>query len=97
MRYVFPLGHTIIFLAWSLIDYKNAYIAAGEYENGLAGIRWGANWILKVCFKQCNTPRDLFLTDKCTQATKLDQGIVYAQVGDTTTGNNFGAFNKNNR
>jgi endoglucanase len=48
MKYGFPLGHSMIFLAWSLIDYKDAYVSAGEYENGLASIRWGADWILKV-------------------------------------------------
>ena len=48
MKYGFPLGHTIIFLAWSLIDYKDGYVAAGEYENALAGVRWGSDWILKV-------------------------------------------------
>ena len=48
MKYGFPLGHTIIFLAWSLIDYKAGYVAAGEYENALAGVRWGSDWILKV-------------------------------------------------
>ena len=48
MKYGFPLGHSIIFLAWSLIDYKDAYVSVGEYENGLVSIRWGADWILKV-------------------------------------------------
>ena len=48
MKYGFPLGHTIIFLAWSLIDYKAGYVAAGDYENALAVVRWGSDWILKV-------------------------------------------------
>jgi len=48
MKYGFPLGHTLIFLAWGMIDFKDAYVAAGEYQNGLNGIRWGTDWILKV-------------------------------------------------
>lgn len=31
-----------------MIDYKAGYEAANELQNGLAAIRWGADWILKV-------------------------------------------------
>lgn len=34
-----------------MIDYRNAYTAAGELDNGLAALRWGADWILKVIRK----------------------------------------------
>lgn len=64
MKYGFPLGHTLIFLAWGMIDYKDAYVAAGEYQNGLDSIRWGTDWILKVptCFVSANSdcPSDSF-------------------------------------
>ena len=48
MKYGFPFAHSMIFLAWSMIDYKTAYANAGEWENGLDSIRWGTDWILKV-------------------------------------------------
>ena len=51
MKYGFPLGHTLIFLAWGMIDFKDAYVAAGEYQNGLNGVRWGTDWILKVYYR----------------------------------------------
>lgn len=31
-----------------MIDYRAGYEAAGELQNGLAALRWGADWILKV-------------------------------------------------
>ena len=31
-----------------MIDYRNGYVTAGELDNGLASLRWGADWILKV-------------------------------------------------
>lgn len=31
-----------------MIDYKGGYEASGELQNGLASLRWGADWILKV-------------------------------------------------
>lgn len=34
-----------------MIDYRNAYAAAGELDNGVAALRWGADWILKVIQK----------------------------------------------
>ena len=35
-----------------MIDYRNGYQAAGELDNGLAALRWGADWIVKVFEKQ---------------------------------------------
>lgn len=48
MKYGFPLGHAMTYLAWSMIDYRAAYVAAGELQNGLDSVRWGTDFILKV-------------------------------------------------
>ena len=36
-----------------MIDYQAGYQAAGELDNGLDALRWGADWILKVVNTQC--------------------------------------------
>jgi len=48
VKFGLPFGHAMIFLAWGLIDYRAGYQAAGELDNGLASIRWGADYILKA-------------------------------------------------
>ncbi len=35
-------------LAWGLIDYEDAYIKAGELENGRKAIKWGTDYFIKV-------------------------------------------------
>lgn len=48
VKFGLPFGHSMIFLSWGLIDYRAGYQAAGELDNGLAAIRWGADYILKA-------------------------------------------------
>lgn len=48
MKYGFPLSHTLIFLTWSMIDYRAAYETAGEWERALESVRWGTDWLLKA-------------------------------------------------
>ncbi|KAK4008784.1 endoglucanase F [Daphnia magna] len=48
VKFGFPFAHSMIFLAWGMIDYRSTYQAAGELDNGLAALRWGADWILKA-------------------------------------------------
>lgn len=31
-----------------MVDYRAGYVAAGELDRGLAVLRWGADWIVKV-------------------------------------------------
>jgi len=48
VKFGLPFGHSMIFLAWGLIDFRAGYQAAGELDNGFAAIRWGADYILKA-------------------------------------------------
>ena len=95
MKYGFPLGHTMIFLALGMIDYKDAYVAAGEYENGLNAVRWGTDWILKVYNQNIHECVQIIfmaykLYNTIIQASKeVGNNIVYAQVGDTTTDHDY--------
>jgi len=47
VKFTFPAAFTTTMLAWSLIDGKVGYIAAGEYENGLDQVRWGLEYLIK--------------------------------------------------
>ena len=38
----------IVLFYRGLIDFRAGYQAAGELDNGIAAIRWGADYILKV-------------------------------------------------
>jgi len=48
VKYTFPAAFTTTMLVWSIIDYTDAYEAAGEMENALDQVRWGLNWLLKA-------------------------------------------------
>lgn len=66
-----------------MIDYKGGYEASGELQNGLASLRWGADWILKVKVELENVAFSLLKwCVEWVQATKLDQNAVYGQVGN---------------
>ena len=39
-------------LAWSLIEYEDAFKAAGEYNNALDALQWGMEYILKTHIHQ---------------------------------------------
>jgi hypothetical protein len=42
------MAYAMTVLAWGLIDYEDAYIKAGELENGRKAIKWGTDYFIKV-------------------------------------------------
>ena len=42
-----PMAWSLTTLAWGGIDYKSAYVAAGEWDVLLDTIKWGTDFILK--------------------------------------------------
>ena len=46
--FVFPLAHTVTMLAWSIIDFPQAYQAAGEYKKYLKELKWGTDFLIKA-------------------------------------------------
>ncbi len=48
VKFGFPMAYAMTILAWGLIDYEDAYIKAGELENGRKAIKWGTDYFIKV-------------------------------------------------
>ena len=47
VKFGFPMAYTITVLSWGLIQYKDAYKAAGQYNNALDSIKWGTDYFIK--------------------------------------------------
>ena len=50
--FVFPLAHTITMLAWSIIDFKQGFERAREYNNYVQGIGFGSHFTEKSRFSE---------------------------------------------
>lgn len=48
VKFGFPMAGTASVLGWGLLDYANGYKKAGEYENGLAALRWATDFFIKA-------------------------------------------------
>lgn len=51
VKYGLPLAFTVTTLSWAGTHYKAEVQAAGEMENLRAGVRWGADFLLKASAK----------------------------------------------
>ena len=47
VKFGLPMASTITLLAWGMILFPEGYKLAGEYENGLAAIKWGTDYFIK--------------------------------------------------
>jgi len=47
VKFGLPMASTVTMLAWGMILFKDGYKQAGEYENGLAAIKWGTDYFIK--------------------------------------------------
>ena len=57
MKFGFPMAATTTLLAWSVLEYKDAYEASGELDNMYDCLRWPLEWLLK-----CHTkPEELYV------------------------------------
>ncbi|XP_050216190.1 endoglucanase 16 [Mercurialis annua] len=52
VKYGLPMAFTVTTLAWSAIAYKKELQATHEYDNALAGIKWGTDYFLKAASKR---------------------------------------------
>ncbi|EEF46151.1 endoglucanase 16 [Ricinus communis] len=48
VKYGLPMAFTVTTLAWSTLAYKKELQAVGEFENAVAGIKWGTDYFLKA-------------------------------------------------
>ena len=47
VKFGFPMASTITNLAWGMLEFKQGYIAAGQFDHGLAAIKWGTDYFIK--------------------------------------------------
>ncbi|CAG2117030.1 unnamed protein product, partial [Medioppia subpectinata] len=47
VKFGFPMAYTMTVLSWSLIDYEDSYVKAGELANVRNAIKWGTDYFIK--------------------------------------------------
>ena len=48
MKFGLPMASSVTLLAWGMIEYRDAYNAAGELANGLDCIKWPLDYFIKA-------------------------------------------------
>ncbi|XP_013419079.1 uncharacterized protein LOC106179839 [Lingula anatina] len=48
VKFGLPMGWSTMTLTWGLVDYKDAYVAAGEYNNMLSSVKWPLDYFIKA-------------------------------------------------
>lgn len=48
VKFGFPLASAMSMLAWGMVDSVEGYKKAGEWENALASLKWGMDYMIKV-------------------------------------------------
>ena len=46
--FTFPLAFTVTMLSWSMIEFREAFEAAGEYEKMLKELKWGTDFLIRA-------------------------------------------------
>ena len=68
VKFGFPMASTVTVLAWGLVEFRDAYAAAGELSSMLDCIKWATDYFLK-----CHTARYEFYGQ--VRATTLGLGV----------------------
>ncbi|XP_078495799.1 uncharacterized protein LOC100176349 [Ciona intestinalis] len=48
VKFHFPMAFSMTMLAWGIIEFKDAYEAAGQYDYALDALKWGTDYIEKM-------------------------------------------------
>ena len=51
-----PKGWAVANMAFSMLEFKEAYTAAGQWDAALRIIKWGTDWLLKAHVKVSDDP-----------------------------------------
>lgn len=63
------LAWTMANLALSMMEFRDAYISTSQWDNSLALIKWGLDWLVKAHVKASDNPADnAFVGQVCTAA-----------------------------
>lgn len=46
------MASSVTVLAWGIVEYKEAYVAAGQYSNVLDSIKWATDYFVKAHTKK---------------------------------------------
>lgn len=52
------LAWTLSNLALSMMEFRDAYIAANQWDNSLTLIKWGLDWLIKAHVKAGDSPAE---------------------------------------
>ncbi|RMX51380.1 hypothetical protein pdam_00011347, partial [Pocillopora damicornis] len=52
VKFGFPMASSVTVLAWGIVEYKEAYVAAGQYSNVLNSIKWATDYFIKAHTKK---------------------------------------------
>ena len=52
VKFGFPMASSVTVLAWGLVEYKQAYVAAGQYNQVLKSIKWATDYFIKAHVKK---------------------------------------------
>ena len=47
VKFSFPMASAMTLLAWGMVEFSDGYKFAGEYQNGLNALKWGADYLIK--------------------------------------------------
>lgn len=48
MKFGFPMASTITIIAWGMLEFKEAYVDAGEWNNAVDMVKWGTDYFIKA-------------------------------------------------
>lgn len=57
VKFGFPMSWSITVLAWGMIEFRDAYQDAGEWERALDMLKWGLDYLMKAHTK----PNELYV------------------------------------
>jgi endoglucanase len=61
VKFALPTTFSITTLAWSVMQYRDSYISLGQYDEALAAIKWGTDYLLKTHRTANNQTSELYV------------------------------------
>lgn len=48
VKFGLPMAFTVTMLSWSVVEYRDRIVDAGEYRHALEAIKWGTDYFIKA-------------------------------------------------
>ena len=75
VKFGFPMASSMTLLAWSVVEFKDAYVASNEYRVAMDTLKWGADYFIK-----CHTNPFEFYGQVRNRSLKYVLGGVESQL-----------------